>query len=141
MKGKTRFTELKEVYRILHGPRGCRWDKEQTHRSLIPDLREEVEEFIEAVEQGDTEHMREELGDILLHVMFHAQIAGKARKFDIEDVIAGLIAKIKRRHPHVFGTLKVASIREIIDNWNRIKAGEKGRKRSGRRRVYAPAGK
>jgi tetrapyrrole methylase family protein/MazG family protein len=123
--GKTKFLALKEVFKTLHGPRGCLWDKKQTHRSLIPDLREEVEEYIEAVEKQDPQHMREELGDILLHVMFNAQIASKRKAFDIEDVIDGLIRKIKRRHPHVFGTLKVNSTKEIIDNWNRIKAQEK----------------
>lgn len=125
--GTTRFIALKEVFKTLHGPRGCMWDKEQTHESLIPDLREEVEEYIAAVGKGDVRNMREELGDILLHVMFNAQIASKHRAFDIEDVIDGLIRKIKRRHPHVFGTLKVRSTREIIDNWNRIKALEKRR--------------
>jgi tetrapyrrole methylase family protein/MazG family protein len=103
------------------------WDKKQTHRSLIKDLREEVEEYIEAVRKNNHHYIKEELGDILLHVMFSAQIASKDNKFNIEDVIEGLINKIKRRHPHVFGALKVHSTRQIIANWNRIKKQEKHR--------------
>ena len=101
------------------------WDKKQTHQSLIPDLREEVEEFISTVRKKNYNHMKEELGDILLHVMFHAQIASKDKQFDIEDVIDVLIKKLKRRHPHVFGTVKVKSTRQIIANWNKIKLQEK----------------
>jgi len=92
---------------------------------LIKDLREEVEEFICAVRKNNLSHMQEELGDILLHVMFNAQIAAKQNRFDIEDVINGLIKKLKRRHPHVFGNTKVKSTREIIANWNKIKLAEK----------------
>ena len=125
MRKQTRFTELKEVFVRLHGPRGCMWDKKQTHKSLIPDLKEEVEEFINTVKHNDFEHMKEELGDLMLHVMFNAQIASKGKKFDIEDVINGLIKKLKRRHPHVFGNTKVKSTREIIRNWNKIKKLEK----------------
>ena len=122
---KTKFNELKEIYNILHSPKGCMWDRKQTHKSLIKDLREEVDEFIYAVKSNNQQHMKEELGDILLHVMFNAQIASKEGKFDIEDVIDGLIKKIKRRHPHVFGGLKVKSTRQIIANWNKIKKHEK----------------
>jgi len=133
-QSKTKFIELKKVYETLHGPHGCMWDKEQTHASLLDDLQEEVDEFIEAVKEKDYPHMQEEVGDILLHVMFQAQIAAKNKKFDIEDVIDGLIKKIKRRHPHVFGSSKVSSTKEIIANWNRIKAQEKKQKKlSGRR--------
>lgn len=122
---KTRFPELKTVFKKLHGPKGCLWDKQQTHKTLIPHLREETEEFISAVRSGNSNHMQEELGDLLLHVMFNAQIAAKAGKFDIEDVIEVLIKKLKRRHPHVFGNTKVNSSRQIIRNWNKIKAEEK----------------
>ena len=104
------------------------WDRQQTHKSLIKDLKEEVDEFIAAVKKNDYPHMQEELGDILLHVMFNAQIAQKQKKFDIEKVIAGLISKLKRRHPHVFGKTKVSSTRQIIANWNQIKAKEKRNK-------------
>jgi len=133
-RDKTRFTELKKIYDTLHGPRGCMWDKEQTHASLLKDLQEEVDEFVEAVRNRDYPHMKEEVGDILLHVMFQAQIASKSGKFDIEGVIDGLIKKLKRRHPHVFGKQKVGSTKEIIANWHMIKAGEKKRLRPRRER-------
>jgi len=129
MRKNTKFIELKEIFTTLHGPRGCMWDKQQTHKSIIPGLREEVREFVAEVEKGDFSHMREELGDILLHVMFHAQIAAKSGKFDIEDVIDGLIEKLKRRHPHVFGKVKVNSRRQIIMNWNKIKLLERKSKK------------
>jgi uncharacterized protein YabN with tetrapyrrole methylase and pyrophosphatase domain len=124
MNKNTRFTELKNIFAILHSKRGCMWDRKQTHESLIKDLKEEVDEFIAAVRKNNYRHMQEELGDILLHVMFNAQIAQKHKKFDIEEVIAGLISKLKRRHPHVFGKTKVSSPRQIIANWNKIKAKE-----------------
>ncbi|MCK9594152.1 MAG: MazG nucleotide pyrophosphohydrolase domain-containing protein [Candidatus Omnitrophica bacterium] len=125
MAPKTKFTELKVVFKRLHGPKGCLWDKKQSHKTLIPHLKEEVGEFIDAVRSNNTRHMREELGDLLLHVMFNAQIAAKSNRFDIEDVIAELIAKLKRRHPHVFGNTRVSSARQIIRNWNEIKKKEK----------------
>jgi tetrapyrrole methylase family protein/MazG family protein len=127
MSQKSKFTELKKIFKTLHGPKGCLWDKKQTHKSLISGLREEVEEFIDTVKDDDPKHMKEELGDLLLHVMFNAQIAAKNKKFDIEDVIDGLIRKLKRRHPHVFGNTKVKSASEIIRNWNKIKIAEKKR--------------
>jgi len=126
---KTRFAELKEIFNTLHGPRGCLWDRQQTHASLVPHLREEVREFVSAVREGDNQKMCEELGDLLLLVMFNAQIARRRKGFDIEDVISGLISKLKRRHPHVFGNLKVKSARQIIRNWNKIKSTEKKWKR------------
>lgn len=125
MAKKTKFNELKGIFKALHGAKGCLWDKKQTHKSLLRYLREESREFIVAVESGDLSHMKEELGDVLLQVMFHSQIAAKENKFDIEDVITGLINKLKRRHPHVFGATKVSSSRAIIRNWNKIKAQEK----------------
>lgn len=121
----TGFIELKDVFATLHSPRGCQWDRKQTHKSILSHLKEEVDEFIAAVRKADEANMCEELGDILLHVMFHAQIASKEGKFDVEDVIAGLVSKLKRRHPHVFAGRKVSSTREIIRNWEKIKALEK----------------
>ena len=132
---KTRFNELKELFDTLHGPQGCMWDKKQTHKSILEHLREESEEFIAAVRKGDTANMQEEIGDVLLHVMFHAKLAEKAGKFDIEDVIGGLIAKLKRRHPHVFGCEKVSSTAEIISNWEKIKKAEKAGNRRARARA------
>lgn len=121
MPKRTKFNKLKDVFDTLHGPGGCPWDKKQTHKSILADLREEVEEFIVEVRSGDVHAMKEELGDILLHVMFHAQLAKKAGRFDIEDVIDVLIKKLKRRHPHVFAGLKVSGPRQVIANWHKIK--------------------
>ena len=125
MAKQTKFSELKMVFDLLHGPKGCLWDKKQTHKTLVKYLREESREFIETVNKNSYSHMKEELGDLLLQVMFHSQIAKKNGKFDIEGVIDGLIKKLKRRHPHVFGAVKVKSVGEIIENWDRIKAQEK----------------
>ena len=125
MKTRTKFLALKKLFSTLHGSHGCLWDKKQTHKSLLSYLKEEVDEFIEAVRKNDLHHMKEELGDILLQVMFHSQIASKRGAFDVEDVITELIRKLKRRHPHVFGATKVKSAEEIIINWHRIKAQER----------------
>ena len=122
---KTKFMELKQVFKDLHGPKGCLWDKKQTHLSLLRGLREETRELIQAIKSEDFNNIKEELGDVLLHVMFQAQIASKENRFDIEDVIEGLIKKLKRRHPHVFGKTKVKSSAQVVRNWNKIKAGEK----------------
>ena len=121
----TKFNELKRIFKRLHGPRGCLWDKEQTHAGLIRYLKEESAEFAAAVRSKNDAHIKEELGDILLQVMFHAQIAQKQKRFTVEDVIDVLIKKLKRRHPHVFGTVKVTSSRQIIRNWHAIKKTEK----------------
>ena len=122
---ETKFNELKQIFKTLHGPKGCLWDKEQTHQSLVKSLREETQELVQAIKSEDFDNMKEELGDVLLQVMFHSQIAFKQKKFDIEDVIDVLIKKLKRRHPHVFGKTKVKSSAQIIRNWNKIKATEK----------------
>ncbi|MFH1062112.1 MAG: MazG family protein [Candidatus Omnitrophota bacterium] len=122
---KTKFIELKQVFKTLLGPNGCLWDKKQTHQSLIKGLREETRELIQAIKSENFDHIKEELGDVLLHVMFQAQIASKEKKFDIEDVINGLIKKLKRRHPHVFGKAKVKSSAQVVRNWNQIEAKEK----------------
>src|SRR3989338_2920370 len=124
MAKRTNFLELKKIFSILHGPRGCLWDKKQTHRSLLPYLKEEAAEFIAAVNSDNPRDMQEELGDILLQVMFHSQVASKENRFDIEDVVVALIKKLKRRHPHVFGKVKVKSAKQIIANWHKIKRME-----------------
>ena len=125
MKRQTKFIALKKVFDTLHGPKGCPWDKKQTHETLLPYLKEEAGEFIAEVKRRDYVHMEEELGDILLQVMFHSAIASREGRFDIEDVIDTLIRKLKRRHPHVFGKTKVRSVRQVIRNWNKIKSTEK----------------
>jgi tetrapyrrole methylase family protein/MazG family protein len=125
MNRRTKFVELKELFNTLHGPKGCLWDKSQTHKTLLKYLKEETQEFVDATRKGNIHHMKEELGDILLQVMFHSQIAKKEGNFDVEEVIDGLIKKLRRRHPHVFAGVKVNSAHEITRNWHRIKRIEK----------------
>ena len=125
MSEKTKFIELKNVFKRLMGPKGCPWDKKQTHESLIRYLREESRELIAAIRTRNSAHMKEELGDVLLQVMLHAQIASRDKKFDIEDVIDVLVKKMKRRHPHVFGNAKVISSAHVVRNWKKIKEQEK----------------
>lgn len=118
------FDELVEVMARLRGPGGCPWDREQTHRSLRPYLIEEAYEAAEAAQAGDDRHLAEELGDVLLQVVFHAQIARERGAFSIEDVVRGLTEKLVRRHPHVFGDVRVAGAGEVVRNWEAIKAAE-----------------
>jgi XTP/dITP diphosphohydrolase len=120
---------LVEVMDRLRSPGGCPWDAEQTHESLIKYLLEESYEFIDSVDAKDREGMREELGDVLLQVYFHSRMAQDhpTDPFSIEDVARGIADKLIRRHPHVFEDLQVSGTEEIIDNWEEIKAKEKGR--------------
>jgi XTP/dITP diphosphohydrolase len=120
---------LLEVMDRLRSPGGCPWDAEQTHQSLIKYLLEESYEFVDSVEESDRAAMREELGDILLQVYFHSRIAQEhpTDPFSIEDVAAGIADKLIRRHPHVFGDLEIKDNDELLINWERIKAAEKGR--------------
>jgi XTP/dITP diphosphohydrolase len=120
---------LVEVMDRLRSPGGCPWDAEQTHESLIKYLLEESYEFIDSVDAKDREGMREELGDVLLQVYFHSRIAEDhpTDPFSIEDVARAIADKLIRRHPHVFEGLQVSGTEEIIDNWEEIKAKEKGR--------------
>jgi XTP/dITP diphosphohydrolase len=120
---------LVEVMDRLRSPGGCPWDAEQTHESLVKYLLEESYEFIDTVDSNDREGMREELGDVLLQVYFHSRMAEDhpTDPFSIEDVARGIADKLIRRHPHVFKGLEVSGTDEIIDNWEEIKAKEKGR--------------
>ncbi|MCX6444870.1 MAG: MazG family protein [Actinobacteria bacterium] len=120
---------LVEVMDRLRSPGGCPWDAEQTHESLIKYLLEESYEFIDAIETEDREGLREELGDVLLQVYFHSRIAQDhpIDPFSIEDVARGIADKLISRHPHVFENLEVSGTDEIIENWEAIKAREKGR--------------
>jgi len=121
---------LEEIGRVigimarLRAPGGCPWDAEQTHESLLPNLLEETHEVIHAVQSGDISAMREELGDLLLQVIFHAQIASEEGRFDLSDVARDLTDKLIRRHPHVFGDVRADNSREAIDSWNRAKRSE-----------------
>ena len=120
---------LVEVMDRLRSPGGCPWDAEQTHESLVKYLLEESYEFIDSIDAKDREGMREELGDVLLQVYFHSRIAQDhpTDPFSIEDVARAIADKLIRRHPHVFDGLQVSGTEEIIDNWEEIKAKEKGR--------------
>jgi tetrapyrrole methylase family protein / MazG family protein len=121
------FSKLREIIAILRGPDGCPWDKKQTHESLKRYLIEETYEVIEAIDSGDIDHLIEELGDVLLQVMLHAQIGEDDGYFSVDDVIEGLSAKMIRRHPHVFGNGKAENAEEVVQNWQEIKKQEKGK--------------
>lgn len=116
---------LVEIMSRLRGEEGCPWDREQDHRSLRPYLLEESYEVLEALDEGDMYKICEELGDLLLQVVFHAQIAAERRSFDINDVVAGISEKLIRRHPHVFGSLTARNSRDVVLLWDRIKAEER----------------
>ena len=111
--------------RILRGPSGCPWDREQTHASLRRYLLEEAAEAVDALATDDTEAVTEELGDVLLQIAFHAVIAEEAGRFAYEDVETAIVDKLERRHPHVFGDTKVKDADEVVANWQAIKAREK----------------
>lgn len=120
------FSKLRGIISILRGPNGCPWDKKQTHQSLKKYLIEEAYELIEAIDNDDIDHMIEELGDVLLQVMLHAQIGEDEGYFTIDDVIDGVSAKMVRRHPHVFGDKTAENEEEVMKNWQEIKEQEKG---------------
>ncbi len=124
------ISELIDVIARLRAPDGCQWDREQTHKSLRPNMLEEAYEAVDAMDSGDMKHLKEELGDVLLQVVLHAQIASEEGAFTIEDVAKGLKDKLIHRHPHVFGDVKVNSTKEILDNWDKLKAEEKQHRKS-----------
>ena len=124
------MSELIDVIAKLRAPDGCQWDREQTHKSLRPNMLEEAYEAVDAMDSGDMKHLKEELGDVLLQVVLHAQIASEEGAFNIEDVAKGLKDKLIHRHPHVFGDVKVKSTKEILDNWDKLKAEEKQHRKS-----------
>jgi tetrapyrrole methylase family protein/MazG family protein len=117
---------LTSVLEKLLAPGGCPWDREQTHASLSRCLIEETYEVIDAIAEGDDEGLCEELGDVLLQVVFHAQLAAERDAFTIDDVVDTITAKMKRRHPHVFGDVQVADAEEVLTNWEAIKRAERG---------------
>lgn len=119
------FEGFQQTIARLRAPDGCPWDREQTHQSLRPNLLEEAYEVLEALDRDDPEALREELGDLLLQIVLHAQIATEAGEFQMPEVIAAIDAKIKRRHPHVWGTTQVNGAEEVAQNWERIKKSER----------------
>jgi XTP/dITP diphosphohydrolase/tetrapyrrole methylase family protein/MazG family protein len=118
--------DLRETIARLRAPGGCPWDQEQTHASLVRCLIDEVSELIETIDRMDFPHMREELGDVLIQVIFHAQLAAEAGHFTLEEVAREVNEKLVRRHPHVFGdATKLGTSGEVIETWEKIKAREK----------------
>lgn len=125
MKKQPAIEDLLQVMAKLRAPKGCPWDREQDHRTLRRHAIEEVYELIDAIEAGDDHEMAEELGDLLLQVVFHCQMAKERGAFDFEKVTRHLVDKLIRRHPHVFGKVKVKDVDEVWANWEKIKHAEK----------------
>ena len=126
------FESFAEIVAHLRAPDGCPWDKEQTHESLRTHLLEESYEALEAIDLGDFASMREEFGDLLLQIVLHAQIASEAGHFTMTDVVKGIHDKIVRRHPHVFGDVKLDGVDGVLANWERLKEAERGKKKEGK---------
>ena len=120
------LNDLIQIVRILRGPGGCPWDGEQTHQSIRRNFLEEAYEVAEAIDQDSPEHLKEELGDVLLQVIFHTSIEEDAGRFRLDDVADGICRKLIYRHPHVFGSVTVHSTGEILSNWEELKKKEKG---------------
>lgn len=125
----TSFESFAEIVAHLRAPNGCPWDREQTHESLRKHLLEESYEAISAIDSGDFTDMREEFGDLLLQVVLQSQIANEEAQFNVNQVIQGIHAKIVRRHPHVFGDLKLEGVDGVLTNWEKLKEKERGEKK------------
>ncbi len=125
-QGGERLLDLVRIQARLRAPGGCPWDAEQTHQTLAKHLLEETHELMEAIDADDSDAIREELGDLLLQVTFHAQIAADDGLWDVDDVAEGLVGKLIHRHPHVFGDVQVEDSDEVLVNWERLKTHEKG---------------
>ncbi|GAA5484791.1 nucleoside triphosphate pyrophosphohydrolase [Haloferula sargassicola] len=117
---------LRSIMHRLRAPGGCPWDAEQTHESLIPNLIEEAYETVDTLRRGDRDHLKEELGDLLLQVVFHSELAAEDGVFDLDEVARGICDKLVRRHPHVFGDSAVATTDGVLQQWDEIKRAEKG---------------
>ncbi len=117
--------QLINTIRILRSPEGCEWDRQQTHESIRQNMLEEAYEAVEAIDEKNISHLKEELGDVLLQVVLHAQIAKDNNEFDIEDIAKNLNDKLIHRHPHVFGDIKTNDTKKILENWEKLKAKEK----------------
>jgi tetrapyrrole methylase family protein/MazG family protein len=118
------FDKLVDVMARLRREDGCPWDREQSHESLKPYIIEESYEVLDAIDRKDDDELREELGDLLLQIVFHAQIAAEQSRFTMYDVASDIVEKLKRRHPHVFGNVEVEDSREVLRNWEEIKKEE-----------------
>ena len=135
LKSKERFTidDLRQIVTILRSPGGCPWDGEQTHKSIIPGMIEEAYEVVEAIEEESGEMLREELGDVLLQIVFHADIERESGTFDFDDAVTDICRKMIIRHPHVFADVKADTSDVVLDNWDKIKAQTKHQKDLGER--------
>jgi tetrapyrrole methylase family protein/MazG family protein len=122
---KAAYEELRRVVARLRAPDGCPWDREQTHASLRPYVIEEAFEVLAALDSNDTLRLPEELGDLLFQVVLHAQLAEEAGEFSMVDVLQGLGAKLVRRHPHVFGDVRLETSQQVLDQWDELKRGER----------------
>jgi tetrapyrrole methylase family protein/MazG family protein len=129
-RGGDGLLDLVRVQARLRAPDGCPWDREQDHRTLARHLLEETHELLEAIDADDDAAIRDELGDLLLQVTFHAQIAADDGRWDIDDVADALVAKLVHRHPHVFGDVDVTGSDEVLVNWEKLKAEETGRRKA-----------
>lgn len=122
---KYSFDELVEIIRILRSPGGCPWDREQTHKSIRNEFVEETYEAVDAIDRDSAIDLCEELGDVLLQILLHSQIASESGAFDMSDVIDGIARKMILRHPHVFSDVKADTTEQVLTNWDNIKRGEK----------------
>jgi MazG family protein len=120
------LARLRAIMHRLRAPGGCPWDAEQTHESLVPHLIEEAYETVDTIQRGDHEHLKEELGDLLLQVVFHSELAEEAGRFNLDDVAREISDKLVRRHPHVFATGDAATPDAVLKQWDAIKRTEKG---------------
>lgn len=118
--------DLEEIVRILRAPGGCPWDAEQTHQSIRRNFLEEAYEAVEAIDEENPDHLREELGDVLLQIVLHARMEQEAGRFDLDGVADGICKKLIFRHPHVFGEVEVSGTGEVLSNWEALKRQEKG---------------
>lgn len=137
-KEKYNINDLLQIMTILRSPGGCPWDREQTHKSIKKDFIEETYEAIEAINKDDKELLKEELGDVLLQVVFHCEIEREQNCFDFSDITDGLCKKLIERHPHVFGEVKVSGTDEVLTNWDDIKRKSKGQKTQGSSMLKVP---
>lgn len=126
---KYSYEDFLDIIAQLRAPGGCPWDQKQTHESMKECLLEEAQEVLDAIDNKDDDNLCEELGDVLLQVVMHAQIAAEEGRFTMDDVVQGVSEKMVRRHPHVFGDIEVSSVEEGLDLWNAIKQQEKENKK------------
>lgn len=123
------FEKLISILALLRGPDGCPWDKEQTYQNINPYMLEEAHEVVDAIDAENFDDLKEELGDLLMHIFFHAQLAREENRFTISDVVEAICEKLIRRHPHVFGDTKAGTTKAVLENWEQIKGKEKGKER------------